>query len=167
MGSTIAVALLLVGGMAAFWFGLRAFRAQASAQAEATHADDDIAQEIQETDLVHIPAIAVLRSSAGDVGRATRVLSAGSAMLDILVTLPALESTSGEYHVWLVKDGLADVVDVGALTARADGTWTGTFSASPATGIVNPLMYSEIVIMSEPQDGDIGPSGIKAATGTW
>lgn len=162
----VFVGLVLVGGVSAFWFGLRAFRAHAEEQAaeKAFEVSDETSEAF---DATTIPSIAVLGVSGQDVGRATRVFTEGSATVDILATLPSLDVTTAEYRVWLVKDGLADVVDIGALTPRADGTWAGVFLAGPATGVLDPAFYSEVVVMLEYRDGNPAPSGIKACAGSW
>lgn len=163
----VLVGLVFVGGVSAFWFGLRAFRAhaeeRAAEQVSGLSPDEasDIALEMA------VPSIAVLGTSGQDVGRATRVFAGGGATIDILAVLPAIDSTAAEYRVWLVKDGLADVVDIGALTPRADGTFAGVFLAGPATGVVDPALYSEVVVMLEYRDGNSAPSGIKACSGSW
>ena len=161
----LAAIVFLVGGVA-FWFGLRAFRAQADYRsAQATSLDfSDLSETV---DAHALPGIAVLRSSAGDIGRATRTFAEGSATIDLLVALPPLIDPHVEYGVWLVKQGLSDVVDIGALTLRADGTWSGVFLVGPVVGVVDPALYDEIVIMIEERDGNAAPSGDKVGEGTW
>lgn len=166
IGPAIVICVLLVGGGSIFWFGLQAFRSHADEQIQKS-GNEFLQEEALEDALQGVPGIATLFSSSGEVGRAVRVLNAGVATIDILITLPAVDTSVYEYHVWLVKNGLADVVDVGALVPRADGTWTGVFIAGPATGVVDPMLFSGIVIMLEPRDGDEAPSGMKVSEGKW
>lgn len=167
IGLSLVVLVLLVAGGSAFWFGLRAFRAHADVQSQkmVLNHEDDLASASL---LQSLPATAIISSSGGaDAGRATRVIHEGIATIDVLVTLPAIESSAYAYHVWLVKDGLADVVDVGALTPRADGTFSGVFTAGPVTGVIDAALFSELVIMLEPRDGNAAPSGMKVGRGEW
>jgi hypothetical protein len=168
IGPAVLICALLLGGGSAFWFGLRAFRTNADEQSRegALHTSQE---NISDSSLQNLPNVATLVSSvgAGDIGRATRVINEHVATIDMLVVLPVVDALTYEYRVWLVKDGLADVVDIGALTARADGTWAGVFTAGPATGVADPVLFSGIVIMLEPRDGDEAPSGIKAGEGEW
>lgn len=169
IGPLIGVSVLFIGGVVAFWFGLRAFRTHADAQkAQGELASLDGANEIG-ADIESIPYGASLFASSGggEVGRMTRVFAQNVATIDVLVSLPAIENSAFTYDVWLVKDGLADVVDLGALTPRADGSWAGTFVAGPATGVVDPTLFSEVVIMLEPRDDHAEPSGMKVCEGAW
>lgn len=166
IGPAVVICVLLAGGGSAFWFGLQAFRSHADEQIQKS-GTDFLQEETLEDALQGVPSIATLSSSSGEVGRAARVLNAGVATIDILVALPAADTSVYEYRVWLIKNGLADVVDVGALVPRADGTWTGVFTAGPATGVVDPILFSEIVIMLEPRDGNSAPSGMKVSEGKW
>lgn len=168
IGPAVFICVLLLGGGSAFWFGLQAFRTNANEQSR-EGASDAVQEDASDSSLQNFPSVATLISSsgAGDIGRATRVISEHVATIDVLVVLPAADTSVYEYRVWLVKDGLADVVDVGALTARADGTWAGVFTAGPATGVVDPALFSEIVIMLEPRDGNNAPSGMKVSEGKW
>lgn len=168
IGPVVLVVVLLLGGGSAFWFGLRAFRTHADERSQKS-ALNVVAENVPDASLQNLPSIVSLVSSsgAGDVGRATRVVSDQVATIDVLVTLPVLDVSVYEYRVWLVKHGLADVVDIGALTPRADGTWAGVFVAGPATGVVDPILFSEIVVMLEPRDGNEAPSGVKVVAGKW
>lgn len=161
------VGLIFVGGVAAFWFGLRAFRAYAEDQAAQEIAPvslEDGAEEAVDT----LPSIALLASSSGDVGRALRTLhEEGFATIDVFATLPPLDQVLFEYRVWLLKDGLTHVVDIGALSPRADGTWAGIFLVGPSTDIENPLFYPTIVLTQEERNGDPAPSGQNIARGLW
>lgn len=78
----------------------------------------------------------------------------------ITVTLAALAPDSS-YGIWMVKDGLADVQFAGTLTARADGSFAQTFS------IKDPIAYPNVVIMTEPNDGNGAPSGNIVAQGRF
>jgi hypothetical protein len=76
-----------------------------------------------------------------------------------VLTLGALPE-GAVYEVWAVKRGLADVASRTVAVPRADGTFSVTFSQQ------EPLEYSTIVIMLEPNDGISTPSGIIAAQGS-
>lgn len=167
LGPALLVSVLVIGGGCAFWFGLRAFRAHALENALAkTSEATSSTSEVQ--DLAHLSAIATLRDAAGDVGRATRTFTDEThATVDILVSLPAVDAAAYTYDVWLLKNGLADVVNIGSLLPRADGTWAGVLLAEPSTGVLDPALYSQIVIMAEPRDGNDAPSGVKMCTGSW
>lgn len=168
IGPAVLICVLLLGGGSAFWFGLRAFRTHADERSR-EGASHTVSESSSDISFQGLPSIASLVSSSGTgaVGRATRVMSEHVATIDVLVTLPGIDMSAYEYHVWLVKDGLADVVDIGALTSRADGTWAGVFTAGPVTGVVDPMLFSEIVIMLEPRDGNEAPSGVKVCMGAW
>lgn len=166
-GPAVFAVLLVCGGGGAFWFGLRAFRSQAQEHALRAGAGDARVQQAV-VDLAALPAIAVLRTSSGEIGRATRVFtSETTATVEVLVNLPPLDTTAYTYDVWLVKDGLADVVNVGSLALRADGSWAGTFLLGPSVGIVDPIRYAQMVLMAEPRDGNAAPSGNKVGSGSW
>ncbi len=96
-------------------------------------------------------------------GQVQRYAGERSDDLVVLAFLPGLDLAANEYHVWLVKDGLADVKDMGALTPRVDGSWVLNFTAGPATGIADPVQYQAFVIMREPNDDDPSPSGHRIA----
>ncbi len=161
----VFLGIIVLFGVLLFWTGLRAFRAQARERAAERAAAEQ--QEEQVSEISSVPAVATLFSSGAQVGRATRVLTEGGATLEIMAALPPLDEAVYAYHVWLVKDGLADVVDLGPLRLFEGGAWTGTFLVSPETGIVSPALYSRVVIMVESRDGDAGPSGQDVAEGFW
>ncbi len=96
-------------------------------------------------------------------GRVQRFSNDGSAEFALLAYLPALDLKAEGYHVWLLKDGLADVKDMGELNPRADGSWVLSFRAGPETGIAEPKDYSSLVIMRELNDGNPAPSGNRIA----
>lgn len=168
IGPAVLICVLLLGGGGAFWFGLQEFRAHANERSR-EKVSDTVPEGASQASLLNFPSIAKLISSsgAGEIGRATRVMSEHIATIDVLVALPTADTSVYEYRVWLVKDGLADVVDVGALTPRADGMWAGIFTAGPATGVVDPTLFSQVVIMLEPRDGNEAPSGMKVGEGGW
>lgn len=165
IGSAFFVGFIVVGGAVAFWAGLRAFRAQAHErqvqQVEHEYLSDDVPL------VVEMSASATLFSGGSEVGKATRILSDDVATVEVLVSLPPLDAFVSEYHVWLVKDGLADVVDMGPLSLRADGMWEGIFVAGPVTGIIDPALFSRVALMIEPFDENSAPSGNKVAEGVW
>lgn len=78
----------------------------------------------------------------------------------ITVTLAAL-APDASYGIWMVKDGLADVQFAGTLAPRADGSFAQTFA------IKDPIDYPNVVIMTEPNDGNNAPSGNIVAQGRF
>ncbi len=168
IGPAVLVGVLLLGGGSAFWFGLQAFRTHADQQSQEGTADV-VLKEISDITLQNIPSIAILSLSLSgeQVGRATRIFVDHAATIEIFAELPPMEISAFTYDVWLVKDGLADVVNLGPLTPRADGSWAGTFVADPAAGVIDPTLFSEIVIMLEARDGNEAPSGVKVSEGEW
>lgn len=96
-------------------------------------------------------------------GRVTRYTTKQSADYSVLTYLPALDLSLENYHVWLLKDGLADVKDMGQLSPRADGSWVLSFTAGAATGIVDPATYNAVVITKELNDENLAPSGNEMA----
>ena len=168
IGPAVLISVLLLGGGSAFWFGLQEFRAHADERSQ-ENITETASEDVLNASLLNFPSIATLTSSsgAGDIGRATRVISEHAATIDVLVGLPIVDTSVYEYHVWLLKDGLADVVNIGSLNPRADGMWAGIFTAGPATGVADPTLFSRVVIMLEPRDGNEAPSGMKAGEGKW
>lgn len=168
IGPAVLICVLLLGGGSAFWFGLQAFRTHADKQLQEDMVDV-VQESVGDISLQNIPSIATLSLSSNDeqIGRATRVFLDRSATIEVFAELPPMEISAFTYDVWLVKDGLADVVNLGSLTPRADGSWVGTFVADPATGIIDPTLFSEIVIMLEPRDENEAPSGVEMSVGTW
>ena len=96
-------------------------------------------------------------------GKIQRYLAKNSADMVVLAYLPTLDMATDSYHVWLLKDGLADVKDMGQLAPRADSSWVLNFTAGPASGIADPTVYETAVIMKEPNDDNPAPSGNRIA----
>lgn len=175
----LAIVLLCIVGGAVFWYGVSTFRAQAR---ERQAARDLEAQSVVpvETFVLENPILTlkegeVLRDEASlfstidnqSTGRVTRVFERGEARFSVLAYLPALDGAQASYEVWLLKDGLADVRDMGELVVRADGSWVLDFIANPANGIADPHTYVSVVIMREPRDGNSAPSGDRIAEGRF
>ncbi len=78
----------------------------------------------------------------------------------VTLTLPILAPNTS-YGIWMLKDGLADVQSAGELEVRADGSFVKTFT------IKDPLLYPNLVIMAEPNDGNTAPSGNIVAQGKF
>lgn len=177
-----SIALVLVGS-AGFYVAMNWFRQDAedapvlAAETEVTAATTDIAevtatmkatvagvtteQPILKTEELSAPLVSAFDGQ--HTGRVQRYLTKNSADMIVLAYLPALDMAADSYHVWLLKDGLADVKDMGQLAPRADGSWVLNFTAGPSTGIVDPRLYETVVIMREPNDDNLAPSGHRIA----
>jgi len=180
-----SIALVLVGS-AGFYMAMQWFRGDAEdAPAMAAQGIEEVS--IQATDVEGVappatipdsripnPSTQILKTeelsaplvSAFDgqhTGRVQQYLSKNSADMIVLAYLPTLDMSADSYHVWFLKDGLADVKDMGELAPRADGSWVLNFTAGPSTGIVDPRQYKAVVIMKEPNDGNAAPSGHRIA----
>ncbi len=158
---------LVVVGCAIFYLALQWFRQDAEhdpVQAEEAH--EAVASGITDTSVSISQDITVPLVSAYDgqhTGRVQRFFNHQGTEMMVLAYLPNLDMAADSYHVWLLKDGLADVKDMGQLVPRADGSWVLNFVAGPTTGIVDPRVYKSIVIMREPNDGNTAPSGQRIA----
>lgn len=155
--------MLLVLGFGGFgvyrailWF--RASNAEEVAEKAVATAAETVAA--QTTPTILDGSTPMLRPDGITAGILYRRGTSQSCEYNTVLTLGTLpENTS--YEVWSVKSGLSDVASRGVMTARADGTFAVTFSQD------EPLDYSSIVIMLEPNDGVSTPSGTIAATGTF
>lgn len=176
-----SIALVLVGSagfyLAMQWFRNDADDAPALAAQEVEEAGTQVAEvdgvvlaaatsvtpepEILKTQELSAPLVSAFDGQ--HTGRVQQYLSKNSAETIVLAYLPALDMAADSYHVWLLKDGLADVKDMGQLAPRADGSWVLNFTAGPSTGIVDPRLYTTVVITREPNDGNTAPSGHKIA----
>lgn len=177
-----SIALVLVGS-AGFYMAMQWFRTDAE-DTQALAATEDVVAATaaaETTNTAPVAKLAVATTAAPIVhteessaplvsafdgqhtGRVQRYLSKNSADMVVLAYLPALDMTADSYHVWFLKDGLADVKDMGQLAPRADGSWVLNFTAGPSTGIVDPRDYQTLVIMKEPNDGNNAPSGNRIA----
>ncbi|MFZ2682241.1 MAG: hypothetical protein WAZ14_04065 [Patescibacteria group bacterium] len=167
-----SIALVLVGSggfyLAMQWFRGDADEAPALAQTvvEATADAENAVISTTEIDQSQLnlkteeqSAPLVSAFDGQNTGRIQRFLTKNSAEMVVLAYLPALDMAANSYQVWLLKDGLADVKDMGELAPRADGSWILNFTAGPSTGIVDPRLYETVVIMQEPKDGNPAPSG--------
>ena len=184
-----SIALVLVGS-AGFYLAMQWFRGDAedapalAAQSEMTAPSNSpmagggneehgsiadattTAVTITETVILKTEELSAPLVSAFDgqhTGRVQSYLTKNSADMIVLAYLPTLDMSADSYHVWFLKDGLADVKDMGQLAPRADGSWVLNFTAGPATGIVDPRLYKTVVIMREPNDGNTAPSGHRIA----
>ncbi len=165
----------LIGSGFLFWKGLHIFRSSAEqTQEQAAQAAEQNTLQQEQNPILDASTGALLNDTISlystydgqATGRASRTFNQGFATIDVLVYLPALDP-SLTYEVWMLKDGLADVVLLGELAPRADGSWAATFIAGPATGIADPHDYTTMVIMQELRDGDTRPTGFKIAQGSW
>ena len=171
MRSALLLLVLVGGGVWVFWKSVGHFRAAAKERQEAAKEKNEAEKTAEGTLPAGIPLADTAQIySAYDgqaTGRMNRTFTGDTATIEVLVFLPALDVTQASYEMWMLKDGLADVVDVGELILRGDGSWAATFVAGPATGIVDPHLFSTLVIMQEPRDGNPSPSGYKIAQGSW
>jgi hypothetical protein len=102
----------------------------------------------------------MLLSNGNSVGAVYRRGTNEHAEYNTVLNLPALAPNSS-YELWMVKDGLVDVQTAGVLDVRADGTFAKVFS------IVDPEEFTTVVIMLEPNDGVVTPSGAIVAQGSF
>lgn len=157
-GALLAVVVLGLGGFLVYqaigWF--RSDNAQQQEIIQAAQASTAAA-----TDPVIIESSAVIALMDGaSAGTVYRRGTSEVPSYTITVTLAALPADSS-YGIWMVKDGLADVQFAGTLNPRADGSFAQTFS------IKDPIAYPNVVIMTEPNDGNTAPSGDIVAQGRF
>ncbi len=100
-------------------------------------------------------------------GVINRVKAEKTANYHVLAYLPGVNDGLEEYTAWLLKDGLADVKEMGQLSPRADGSWMLDFTADPISGISDAALYKTVVIMKELKTGGSAPSGVKMAEATF
>lgn len=170
--------MLCIVGAVAFYYGVLAFRASARERQEkqdaqalevqsSTTLEENPILTLQEGEILRDEASLLSSFDGQSTGRVTRIFERGEARFSVLAYLPLLDGASTSYEVWLLKDGLADVRDMGELTVRADGSWVLDFIANPANGIADPHAYVSVVIMREPRDGNAAPSGDRIAEGRF
>lgn len=158
-GVVIAVLVLALGGFLVIksigWFRASHEKAeQAVAKSAEEEKEDAGAPTI-------VDGSAVLSLSTGEsAGVMYRRGTSESADYNTVLKLPALADGT-RYEIWMVKDGLADVVSAGFLDPRADGTFASTFS------LVGAQEYPTAVIMIEPTDDVSTPSGNIVAQGVF
>lgn len=166
-----SIALVLVGS-AGFYLAMQWFRGDAedAPVLAATEGVEEVSKSIPEVEevkgvegVIELSAPFVSAFDGQHTGKIQRFLTNNTADMVVLAYLPALDMAADSYHVWLLKDGLADVEDMGQLTPRADGSWVLNFVASPTTGIADPTLYKTVVIMKEPNDDNAAPSGNRIA----
>lgn len=166
-----SIALVLVGS-AGFYMAMQWFRGDAE-ETPVLAATEEVAEVkgVEEVKMAAVPTLQITEQSAPLVsafdgqhtGKIQRYLAKNSADMVVLAYLPTLDMATDSYHVWLLKDGLADVKDMGQLAPRADGSWVLNFTAGPASGIADPTVYQTVVIMKEPNDDNPAPSGNRIA----
>ncbi len=103
---------------------------------------------------------AMMFASGGSAGVVYRRGTSEHAEYNTVLSLPALAPETS-YEIWMVKEGLVDVQTVGTLDVRADGSFTKVFS------LVDPAEFSTVVIMLEPHDGVVTPSGTIIVQGSF
>ncbi len=164
--------LLIVIGVAGFYGAMQWFRSGADDTLAMTQeAESETVAEAAAPATQEAPAEAssplVSAFDGQHTGKIDRLLKTDAAEFYLIAYLPPLDLKAHEYHVWLLKDGLADVRNMGSLTPRADGSWVLNFSASPVTGIADAAQYTTVVIMREPTDGNPAPSGYRIAEASF
>lgn len=168
--------LLIVFGAAGFYGALQWFRTDAPdtlaaesetiAEVAATvPAEDTVAAPTPETVPQAQVATVPLRSryDGQNTGKVDRYALPQGFEYYVLAHLPALDTSVETYHVWLLKDGLADVRDMGPLTPRADGSWVGHVVADTIHGIGDAAAYGTVVIMRQTVDAGASALGSKIA----
>ncbi len=155
-----SVSLLAVLGVVIVLWAIDLFRDRADARQGATNvAETSDAQGESDQSIDSVAALADASGTA--VGVVTRSGTALAPSYVLVAQLPPIDSAANAYTVWLIAEGLADVLPVGDLTPRADGSWALTFTTS------DPLAYPNVVVTLEPNDGDARPSGARAAEGNF
>lgn len=164
--------LLIVIGVAGFYGAMQWFRSDADDTLAMTPEEATTEEVVAETPAeqqmpVEASSPLVSAFDGQHTGKVDRLLKTDTAEFYLIAYLPPLDLKAHEYHVWLLKDGLADVRDMGTLAPRADGSWVLNFSANPVTGITDPERYTSVVIMREPTDGNPAPSGYRMAEASF
>lgn len=156
IGSGAAVVIILAVGGLAFWQLKTLFRERHS---------DDTADAVQTAVVADAADTAPYTSTpllssydGGETGRVERTIAEDRATYRALTFLPALGENE-VYRAWLLKKGLADVVPLGVLSARADGSFGLEYVASPATGVAEPRDFTQLVITREARQTDGKPTG--------
>lgn len=164
--------LLIVFGASGFYAALQWFRSDASTTEAMTPEVAVLAPVGQVTEQIAttVPAQAltasvplISRFDGQHTGKIDRYPVAQGFEYYVLAYLPALDPALETYHVWLLKDGLADVRDMGELTVRADGSWVGHVVADSLHGVSDAETYSSIVIMRQLVDEGASTLGSKIA----
>lgn len=157
-GAVLAVVVLGLGGFLVYraigWF--RSDSAQQKEIVQAAQASAVVAA----TPIIFESSATVASMDGATVGTVYRRGTSEAPSYTITITLPAL-LPDASYGIWMVKDGLADVQFAGILSPRADGSFAQTFS------IKDPVTYPNVVIMTEPKDGNGAPSGNIVAQGRF
>lgn len=157
-GALLAVVALGLGGFLVYqaigWF--RSDNAERKEIIQAAQAG----ATAEATTIIFESSATVARMDGTSAGTVYRRGTSEVPSYTITVTLAALPADSS-YGIWMVKDGLADVQFAGTLNPRADGSFAQTFS------IKDPSEYPNVVIMTEPNDGDSAPSGNIVAQGRF
>lgn len=157
-----SVVVLAALGVAVVLGAIAWFRAQESTQQSASDTRGLAEGEQTRAPDTRTDATAALLDASGtSIGLVTRSGTIEATAFQTVVHLPAIDGAASAYALWLLQDGLADVVSVGDLVPRADGSWELTFTAA------DPLDYPRIVITLEPNDGNPLPSGNQVATGSF
>lgn len=163
LGAMGLVVLVVGGGLGVLW-SINWFRAHAEEkQQEAASGEEAADQALQAMDSpTSFAAMASLKSNAGDVvGTVRRLGTIEEPQYAAVFNLPLIDGATQTYEMWMLKDGLADVKSAGTLTLRADGSWAHEWTMQ------DPLDYTNVVIMLEPNDGNAAPSGNQIAEGKF
>lgn len=168
--------MLVVVGAAGFYGALQWFRSDAASTsaAELESATEAVSTAQIEEIAVPVPEEAPPQAQVATVPLRSRYDGQNTGKVDryavtqgfeyyVLAYLPALDTSVETYHVWLLKDGLADVRDMGPMTARADGSWVGHVVADTIHGISDASAYGTVVIMRQTVDAGASTLGSKIA----
>ena len=156
---TALVGLVVIGGAYAVYHLIGWFRASSQETVAAVQASREETSELSSPTI--IDGSATLVTAHGEsAGMVYRRGTTEKAEYNTVLRLPALASGTS-YEMWFVKEGLADVQTAGVLDVRADGTFTKVFS------LIDPAEFTTVVIMLEPTDGPVTPSGNIIAQGSF
>ncbi len=158
LGMVFAVFAVVVGAYVVYQL-IGWFRASSTETVAAVQASADGIVETSAPMIVDGSATLAL-ADGGSAGVVYRRGTNERAEYNTVLRLPALAAGTA-YEMWMVKEGLADVQTAGVLDVRADGTFTKVFS------VVDPAEFTTIVIMLEPTDGVVTPSGNIVAQGSF
>ncbi len=160
-GSVFFAGLAVILGAIGMYYLVVWFRSSNEKTLASQERETDESVQLMADSRIPLERTALLKTLSGETaGTVARTGSEDAPSYALLANLVAL-SPDMFYEVWLVQDGLADVKSIGALLPRADGSWTGTFTAQ------DPLSYPTVVIMLESNDGNPDPSGNRIAEGRF
>lgn len=145
------------------------------AQDDARTQVEDVTPSTQPTTLAATPAPAFEEIQLKPVGTAFGGYSAIARRgaegekftLVVVADLPAVDSASHQYEVWLVKPGIVDYFSVGTMFAREDGRYGMLWETSTLEAKDDPFLYSEVIVTREIVDNNPDPSPTHALEGEF